>query len=71
MNGIRVLVVEDEVSFIEALQVGLEREGFTVEIAKDGSEALIAFEKFNPDLILLDLMPVSYTHLTLPTIYSV
>ena len=56
MNGIRVLVVEDEVSFIEALQVGLEREGFTVEIAKDGSEALIAFEKFNPDLILLDLM---------------
>ena len=56
MNGIRVLVVEDEVSFIEAIQVGLEREGFTVEIAKDGSEALIAFEKFNPDLILLDLM---------------
>ena len=56
MNSIRVLVVEDEVSFIEALTVGLEREGFNIEIAKDGSEALVAFERFKPDLILLDLM---------------
>ena len=56
MNSIRVLVVEDEVSFIEALTVGLEREGFNIEIAKDGSEALVAFERFKPDLNLLDLM---------------
>jgi two-component system response regulator RegX3 len=56
MNGVRVLIVEDEVSFIEALTVGLEREGFNIEIAKDGSEALVAFERFKPDLILLDLM---------------
>ena len=35
-----VLVVEDEESFVEALQVGLRREGFRVEVARDGAQAL-------------------------------
>ena len=35
-----VFVVEDEASFVEALQIGLTREGFRVEIATDGIEAL-------------------------------
>jgi two-component system response regulator RegX3 len=51
-----VLVVEDEEAFIEALQVGLRREGFLVEIARDGAEALDRFDLVNPDLVLLDVM---------------
>ena len=51
-----VLVVEDEESFIEALQVGLKREGFRVEIARDGLQALEMFDLVKPDLVLLDVM---------------
>jgi two-component system response regulator RegX3 len=51
-----VLVVEDEESFIEALQVGLKREGFRVEIARDGQQALDMFDIVQPDVILLDVM---------------
>jgi two-component system response regulator RegX3 len=51
-----VLVVEDEESFIDALSVGLKREGFRVEIARDGMEALNRFDIVNPDLVLLDVM---------------
>ena len=51
-----VLVVEDEESFVEALVVGLKREGFRVKVARDGLEALDAFEAARPDLVLLDVM---------------
>jgi len=51
-----VLVVEDEESFVDALTVGLKREGFLVRVAKDGLEALDLFDSVKPDLILLDLM---------------
>jgi two-component system response regulator RegX3 len=51
-----VLVVEDEESFVEALVVGLKREGFNVEVARDGAEALRTWEGVNPDVILLDVM---------------
>jgi len=51
-----VLVVEDEESFIEALQVGLRREGFRVEVARDGLQALDLFDLVRPDLVLLDVM---------------
>jgi two-component system response regulator RegX3 len=51
-----VLVVEDEDSFIDALTVGLTREGFTVSIARDGAEALDMFDDVAPDLVLLDVM---------------
>ena len=51
-----VLVVEDEESFVEALVVGLKREGFRVRIARDGVEALEVFETARPDLVLLDVM---------------
>ena len=52
----RVLVVEDEESFLEALRVGLAREGFAIDIARDGSEALTRFEANEPDIVLLDVM---------------
>ncbi len=51
-----VLVVEDEGAFVDALTVGLSAEGFTVEVATDGAEALERFEAIDPDLILLDVM---------------
>ncbi len=51
-----VLVVEDEDSFVEALTVGLGREGFEVSVARDGAEALEVFDAVQPDLVLLDLM---------------
>lgn len=51
-----ILVVDDEESFIEALQVGLKREGFRVEVARDGAEALAVFDAVRPDAVLLDVM---------------
>jgi two-component system response regulator RegX3 len=51
-----VLVVEDEEAFIDALTVGLRREGFLIEVARDGAEALDRFDEVAPDLVLLDVM---------------
>ena len=51
-----ILVVEDEESFVDALNLGLEREGFVVHIARDGAEALDLFDELAPDLVLLDVM---------------
>ena len=51
-----VLVVEDEDSFIDALEIGLSREGFRVTVARDGAEALDVFDSVDPDLVLLDVM---------------
>ncbi len=51
-----VLVVEDEDSFVEALRVGLQREGFRVQVATDGAQALDLFAAVEPDLVILDVM---------------
>lgn len=51
-----VLVVEDEESFVEALTVGLRREGFRVYVARDGVEGLNLFNANHPDVVLLDVM---------------
>ena len=51
-----ILVVEDEESFVDALTVGLKREGFRVRVARDGQEALELFDLVQPDLVLLDVM---------------
>ncbi len=51
-----ILVVEDEESFIEALTIGLRREGFNVQVARDGAQALELFDLVRPDLVLLDVM---------------
>lgn len=52
----RIMVVEDEESFSEALAFMLRREGYEVEVAGDGNLALDMFEQRGADLILLDLM---------------
>ncbi len=52
----RVLVVEDEESFSEALSYMLRREGFEVTVAATGTDGLAEFERSGSDLVLLDLM---------------
>jgi two-component system response regulator RegX3 len=52
----RVLVVEDEESFSDALSYMLRKEGFEVAVAATGPDALEAFDRNGADLVLLDLM---------------
>jgi two-component system response regulator RegX3 len=52
----RILVVEDEESFRDALSYMLRKEGFEVHLADTGPAALEAFERHGADLVLLDLM---------------
>ena len=52
----RVLVVEDEESYSDALAYLLRKEGFEVAIAADGNEALKEFDRNGADIVLLDLM---------------
>ena len=52
----RILVVEDEESFRDALSYMLRREGFEVDLAESGPAALEAFDRNGADLVLLDLM---------------
>ncbi|MDQ3274545.1 MAG: response regulator transcription factor [Actinomycetota bacterium] len=52
----RVLVVEDEESYSDALAYMLRKEGFTVAVAATGPEALTEFERAGADIVLLDLM---------------
>jgi two-component system, OmpR family, response regulator RegX3 len=52
----RLLVVEDEESFSEALSFMLTREGFEVDVAATGPDALAKYDRSGADLILLDLM---------------
>jgi two-component system, OmpR family, response regulator RegX3 len=52
----RVLVVEDEESFSDALSYMLRREGFEVAVAGTGPDALSEFDRSGADLVLLDLM---------------
>ena len=53
---IRVLLVEDEEAYVDALTIALEAEGFKVIAAIDGAQALRLFRSEQPDLVLLDLM---------------
>ncbi len=51
-----ILVVDDEPAYVDALSAGLRREGFVVESAMGGRDALEAFDAMQPDLVLLDVM---------------
>lgn len=52
----RVLVVEDEESFSDALSYLLRKEGFEVSVAETGAQALTEFDRAGADIVLLDLM---------------
>ena len=51
-----ILVVDDEQSYRDALRIALEREGFRVDVAADGAEAIERFDASRPQLVLLDVM---------------
>ncbi len=51
-----ILVVDDEKDIVQLIRYNLEREGFKVESASDGNEALKKANETKPDLILLDIM---------------
>lgn len=52
----RILVVDDDPAINEMLTIVLESEGFETKPVTDGAEAVGAFEEYDPDVILLDLM---------------
>lgn len=52
----KALIVEDDVFVISIYETKLEHEGFEVEVAGNGLEALKKLENFKPDLILLDIL---------------
>ena len=56
MSEATVLVVDDDPNALDIVKTYLEAKGYTVAIAKDGNEALAQLEKFNPALVLLDVM---------------
>lgn len=51
-----ILIVDDEPNIVISLEFLLEREGWRVQIARDGQEALEAIEREPPALVLLDVM---------------
>jgi DNA-binding response OmpR family regulator len=56
MAGELILVVDDEANIVELARLYLEKEGFRVEEAGTGEEALRCFEELHPALIILDIM---------------
>jgi len=52
----KILVVEDEADIRDLIHFNLFKEKFDVDVCEDGYGALEAFHRFNPDLVLLDLM---------------
>jgi DNA-binding response OmpR family regulator len=56
MSGETILIVDDEPTIVEVVELYLRREGFRVLTAGDGAAALSAVQQERPDLIVLDLM---------------
>jgi DNA-binding response OmpR family regulator len=52
----KVLIVDDEPNIVTSLDFLMKRNGFETSIARDGDEALTEVERFQPDLVLLDVM---------------
>ena len=53
---LRILAVDDEVNILELVKLYLEREGYQVETASRGGDAIAKLNAVNPDLVILDLM---------------
>ncbi len=52
----RILIADDEPDILEIIQYNLKTEGYDVATAKNGNDALDLAKRFNPDLIILDIM---------------
>lgn len=51
-----ILVIDDEVSILNVVEAYLKSDGNTVHLARTGAQGLAAFRRFNPDLVILDIM---------------
>lgn len=56
MASEKILIVDDDKNICELLRLYMENEGYEVELAYDGEEAVSKFRSFSPDMILLDVM---------------
>jgi DNA-binding response OmpR family regulator len=56
MAGELILVVDDEANILDLTRLYLEREGYRVEEAMDGQQALVKIDSFEPALVILDIM---------------
>lgn len=56
LDGVKILIVDDEPDIREFITYNLAKLGATIDIAEDGKEALDKVESFRPDLLLLDIM---------------
>ena len=80
-NKAHLLLVDDDKRILSLLSAYLSKNGFLISNARNSTEARCLLDYFEFDLLIidimmpgesgLDLLAVSYTHLTLPTIYSV
>ena len=63
----RIFIVEDDAVIAGQIAEYLEKWGYEVETVRDFADVMSQFAAFEPQLVLMDIGPVSYTHLTLPT----
>lgn len=56
MVNSKILIVDDDINICELLRLYLEKDGFEPEVVTDGFAAIDIFNKFKPDLVLLDIM---------------
>ena len=52
----KVLIVDDEPNIVTSLRFLMKKSGFETSVARDGEEALAEVQRFQPDLVLLDVM---------------
>ena len=64
----RILIADDEPDILEIISYNLTREGYIVQTAKDGDEALSKAKVFRPELIILDIMMPKKTGIELCTL---
>lgn len=55
-TGAKILIVDDDPDIIESVRYPLEKKGYQVSIARDGSQGIALAEKEEPDLVILDMM---------------
>ena len=56
MANQKILIVDDDVNICELLRIYLEKDGYSADVVTDGLKAIDAFNTYNPDIVLLDIM---------------